>query len=259
MSASTRTSRLTLAIAALALFVSLGGDSLAKRTLASLKKNSVTSREIRNGSVRGPDLSTGVRARLREPGPRGPQGPAGTQGPQGPTGPAGATAQLADGSVTTAKLANNAVTGAKVADSTLTAADLAANSVTSSEIAANAAGQSELADDAVGASEMADNAIDSNEVADGLLDALDVAESAGRVSLDFPMITSGQCGRLTFNAATPVDGDAVLVTPGGSFPDAFFVTAAVGAGSQVIVTACNESGADADPGPVDFAYVVFDV
>ncbi len=39
----------------------------------------------------------------------------------------------------------------------------------------------------------------------------------------------------------------------------FPVSAAVGGGNTVIVTACNEFVAEGNPLPVNFAYVVFDV
>lgn len=251
--------RLAFAMAGIALFVSLGGDSLARNALASLKKDSVKSRQIKNGSIFKVDLAKPLRSKLGVPGPQGPQGPQGPEGPKGPPGPAGGDAQLADGSVTTAKLAANAVKGAQVADGSLGQADLSQSSVAASEIAESAVGISELANNAVGPGEMADNAIDANEVANGSLNAPDVGESSGTVSLNFPLIPQGECARVAFDAATPVEGDAVLVTPGASFPDAFFVTAAVGAGTSVLVTACNEFVAEGDPVPVNFAYVVFDV
>ena len=106
---------------------------------------------------------------------------------------------------------------------------------------------------------MADNAIDSNEIANGSLNAVDVGKASGTVSLDFPQIAQYRCENVTFDAGVSVADEAVLVTPGGSFPDDFHVSAAVAFGNTVIVTACNEFVADGNPGPVDFAYVVFDV
>lgn len=270
MTRTTLISRLSFVFAGIALFVSLGGDALAQRALAALKKDAVKSRQIKNGTVRQVDLSKAVRAQLGVPGPQGAQGPQGEQGPQGPAGPGGGQAELADGSVTTAKLAANAVKGAQVADGSLGSGDLSLNSVAApeiavgavgvSEIAAGAVGQSELADNAVGPSEMADNAIDSNEIANGSLTALDVGKGAGTVTLNFPLIEVDDCRELIFDAGVNTSGEAVLVTPGGSFPDDFPVTAAVvGDGNGVIVTACNKFVADGDPLPVKFAYVVFDV
>jgi hypothetical protein len=69
-------------VAYLALFVALGGTSYAA---VSLPKDSVTSKQIKNGSVKTVDLARGVAVS----GPAGPAGPAGTSGPAGPVGPTG--------------------------------------------------------------------------------------------------------------------------------------------------------------------------
>lgn len=97
-------------VAYLALFVALGGTSYAA---AKLPANSVTSRQIKNGSVTRADLAKSARpltrARMAEAitqvvtdpatginvtlhaqdGAQGPQGDPGPQGPAGATGPAG--------------------------------------------------------------------------------------------------------------------------------------------------------------------------
>jgi hypothetical protein len=74
-----REQRLPVAIASLALFVALGGTSYAA---VKLQKGSVTSREVKDGSLRAADLAAGVAAA----GPAGPRGPRGAEGPQGPQG-----------------------------------------------------------------------------------------------------------------------------------------------------------------------------
>jgi hypothetical protein len=70
-------------IAYLALFVALGGTSVAA-TNALVPKNSVGSPQIINGSLQKADLSSRAVAALR--GARGPQGAPGPQGPQGVQG-----------------------------------------------------------------------------------------------------------------------------------------------------------------------------
>jgi hypothetical protein len=95
-------SRLTYAnvVASLALFVALGGGAYAAITLP---KNSVGSKQIKNGSVKNADLAnsavTGAKVKPGSllsadfkpgqlvPGAPGPAGPTGAAGPKGDTGP----------------------------------------------------------------------------------------------------------------------------------------------------------------------------
>jgi len=82
------------AIALMALFVALGGTAVA----ATVAKNTVTSKSIKNGQIKGPDVKdeslTGVdidEGTLEgAQGAPGPQGETGPQGDPGPAGPAGA-------------------------------------------------------------------------------------------------------------------------------------------------------------------------
>lgn len=90
-------------ISLMALFVALGGTSVAAVTLS---KNSVLSKHIKNGQVRRADIASNAinsakvangsllaadfRLGQLPKGPAGPAGPAGSVGPAGPAGPAGA-------------------------------------------------------------------------------------------------------------------------------------------------------------------------
>jgi hypothetical protein len=81
-------------VALLALFVALGGSSYAAFKLPKnsvgnkhLKKNAVTGKKVKAGSLRLSDFKGTDRAQLR--GAQGLQGPAGAQGAQGAAGPAG--------------------------------------------------------------------------------------------------------------------------------------------------------------------------
>jgi hypothetical protein len=85
-----------MVVALIALVISLGGTSYAALQLPAgsvgakeLKKNSVTSPKVKDGSLLVKDFSSSQRRLLQ--GPRGPQ--AGT-GPQGPTGPTGDTGPI---------------------------------------------------------------------------------------------------------------------------------------------------------------------
>jgi len=77
-----------------AIFVALGGTAVA----ATVAKNTVTSKSIKNGQIKGPDVKdeslTGVdidestfEAVQGSPGEQGIPGPRGERGPQGPPGP----------------------------------------------------------------------------------------------------------------------------------------------------------------------------
>jgi hypothetical protein len=79
-------------IALLALFVALGGTSMAA---AQLARNTVGSPQVINGSLQTVDLSKKARAVLKgNRGPRGPQGAQGGQGVKGATGAQGPAPQV---------------------------------------------------------------------------------------------------------------------------------------------------------------------
>src|SRR5438128_2406124 len=69
--------------ATLALFIALGGGAYAA---LSLPRNSVTTVQVKNGSLLAKDFGKGQ----LKPGPRGPAGPAGAAGGKGAAGGAGA-------------------------------------------------------------------------------------------------------------------------------------------------------------------------
>lgn len=74
--------------ASLALFLALGGAAYAA---TQLPKNSVGTRQLRNGSVTAAKIAGRTRRQLRgSRGPAGPQGPQGKTGKQGPKGATGA-------------------------------------------------------------------------------------------------------------------------------------------------------------------------
>src|SRR5689334_21292772 len=67
----------------LALFIALGGMSYAA---THLKKNSVGTKQLKNGAVTEPKLSADVQKKLDKAGERGPKGDDGAKGATGPQG-----------------------------------------------------------------------------------------------------------------------------------------------------------------------------
>ena len=88
------TSRLALALSAIALFVAVGGPAAAEDAFVAAKKklakNSVTSKQVKNGSLRLRDLRADDVLKLKgDPGPKGDKGDKGDPGAQGPKGDKG--------------------------------------------------------------------------------------------------------------------------------------------------------------------------
>jgi hypothetical protein len=78
-----------LIIAVIALIVALGGTAAAEPVITAAKKL-VTSRDIRDGTIKTKDLARATRRQLRgSAGPAGAKGDPGGTGPAGPGGPAG--------------------------------------------------------------------------------------------------------------------------------------------------------------------------
>jgi hypothetical protein len=73
-------------VASVALFLALGGVGYAA---IKLPKNSVGTKQLKNGAVTGKKLAPAAMKSLATPGPQGPVGPQGTTGPQGAPGEPG--------------------------------------------------------------------------------------------------------------------------------------------------------------------------
>jgi len=119
-----------------AVFIAATGTAYA----ATLPRNSVGTKQVKNGSLLKKDFKAGELPRSLSgvEGPRGPEGPEGPQGPEGPEGPRGATGpegpsgSMGDaggdlaGTYPNPQIANGAVTSSNIFDGTIGLNDLAA-------------------------------------------------------------------------------------------------------------------------------------
>ncbi len=264
---ASRTNLAALAVAALALFIALGGTSHAaglligtKRikdnavnskkikdnrvTSADLKNNGVQSADLADGGIQMTDLSGPLQAKINEV-----------------AGGLIDTGQLANGAVTNPKLASNSVSSSKVAANSLSSGDLGASSVGGSEIAAGSVAASEIATNGVAGAEIVNNGVQGDEIENGSLDAADVGQLSGSKNASFPVIPNGSCGFAIIDP-TPGPGSiadkASVVTPGEGFGGNVSFHAEAEGGS-LRLKACNSSGAPVDPdGPgTNYNYIVF--
>jgi hypothetical protein len=84
-----------IVVAVVALMAALGGTAVAGSLITGkqIASDSITSRHVRNGSLKYADLAPSMRSAMQkpdaEPGPQGPAGPGGQSGPQGLQGKQG--------------------------------------------------------------------------------------------------------------------------------------------------------------------------
>jgi hypothetical protein len=223
---------LPLVVSLLALFVALGGPAQAQRFIDGklLRKGSVTSRAVKDRSLKMKDLSRGTRRALRAT-----------------RNNSITEAKLANGSVTPGKLAPGAVGSAAIADRSITGFDLAAG--------------------AVGAAQIADGTIAGAEVADGSLAAQDLGRFYGRFRVTVPDIAAGMCwsgeptGLAPEVAGADISQDLVLVTPGADWPEdrlAFTVRNSA-LSSRFVLAACNRTVGRVESFEAGFRYLVIDL
>jgi hypothetical protein len=242
-----------MVVALLALFIALDGPATAARIVngSSIKRNSITSKQVRNGTIGRQDLSKFARSYLRTT----------------PWKSVGAN-QLRDGAVGTKALAGKAVDASKLADGAVGNSQLAGKAVDASKLADGAVGSAQLGGGAVTASKVADGAIGGAAIADGSLQARDLGDFFGTVIVDFVAFAPNTCQFSQFSP-TPSNGsmrqiadDVVTVSPSTSgWPDPILLVANPGAGNTIRIVACRigeEGGTTIDPPKTTFQYVAFD-
>lgn len=226
-------------IALLALFAALAGTATAAKLIngKDIRKGTVASRQIKDGSLRKSDLHRRTIAALRQRLDRI------------------GSAQIADGAVALADLAPGSVDGTRVVDRSLTAGDLVADTITSTELGTGSVGAAELGAKAVGNSEIKGNAISGNHIRPTVL-------RTGRVNHDFPPVPADDCVTHDFAGsqhAIPDDALAGAVisvgTPGGvTWPEHLLVSGRSPDGETLRVQLCNPTGTAIDPAAEDFPF-----
>jgi hypothetical protein len=242
-----------MVVASLALFVALDGPATAARLIdgSSIKKSSITNRQVRNHTLGVQDLSKRAVTTLRST----PSNSIGTK-------------QLRAGAVGAKALAAKAVDATKIAPGAVGNSHLAGKSVDGAKLADGAVGPAQLATNAVTSAKLADGSVGAAAIADGGLQTRDVGDFYGSVSIDFEPFAANTCQVATISPqpSAPAQGnviadDVVSVSPGTSgWPDPIIVTANPGANSTVRIVACRVGGdpASIDPPPTTFQYVAFD-
>jgi hypothetical protein len=230
-----------MVVASLALFVALDGPATAAHFIngTSIKPNSITNKQVKNGTLGVQDLSKAAVRTLRTT-------PAQSVG----------DVQLRDKAVGAAKLAPGAVGNTQLAPAAVDAGKLADGSV----------GGNQLAAGAVTASKIADGSVGSGAIADGSLTTRDVGDFYGSVLVPSISFAANECKVVQVNAQAAAPGqniadDIVVASPTTTgWPDAVIVTANPGAGNTVRIVMCRIGG-DANPlvaPATTFYYVGFD-
>ena len=200
--------------------VVVGQPAVADQLDKSAAKNSVTSKSIKNATIKTKDLSAEV---------TGPLAKAGT-----------ALQSIPDNGVTNPKLADDAVGSAEVAPNSLTAQDLGDNSV--------------------GGNEITGNAVSSAEVNNRSLVLADLAAADGQVSRTFGNLAAGACDSFVVDTNINLANDIVLASGDYFLPAGWTVSARIAAvllTQDIEIVVCNDTASALDPVPaVNFTWAV---
>jgi hypothetical protein len=214
-----------MVVALIALFVALGGPAEAKKRLMDgglIRKGTVTSRQIKNGSIAKADLTKGaVRALSATPA--------------------------------------NSIGSRQIIDGQVLAPDLGAGSVGPGQLAAGAVTASKLAADSIGGSSVANGSLQTVDIGSFTgsvnIDFGQFDNAASRCQFaEAPAVPTGGSPNLA--------DDVVVVSPPAGWSDFLIVTGKPAPGNVVRIVACWSAPASGSPAPdpplTTFRYVTFD-
>jgi hypothetical protein len=219
-----------MVVALIALFVALGGPAQAKKRLIDggvLRRNSVTGRAIKNGSVPRADLTKGaVRSLMATPA--------------------------------------RSVRSAQIVDGQVLAPDLGAGSVGQAQLAAGAVTASKLAGDSIGGGSVANGSLQTVDIGSFTgsvnvdFDQFDTGANRCQVAETPAMAAGGQPN---------LADDVVVVSPPSGWSDFIVVTGKPAPDNVIRIVACwsvpeapptPSNPTPPDPPPATFRYVTFD-
>jgi len=213
-----------MVVALIALFVALGGPAQAKRLIdgASIRKGTITSKQIKNGSVAKADLTKAAVRSL-------------TQTPP------------------------SSVRSAQIADGSVLAPDLGLGSVGSGQLAPGAVTASKLATDSIGGGSVANGSLQTVDIGSFTgsvnVDFPPFNDTDRRCQVvETPAMATG--------GTPSIADDVVVVSPPAGWSDFLILTGKPAPGNLIRIVACWSAPTGAtvgpDPGLTTLRYVTFD-
>jgi len=215
-----------MVVALIALFVALGGPAQAKRVIdgATIRKGTITGKQIKNGSVAKADLSkTAVRSLTAIP--------------------------------------PSSVRSAQIADGQVLAPDLGLGSVGGSQLATGAVTASKLATDSIGGASVANGSLQTVDIGSF---AGSVNVDFGQFDNDQNRCQKAEAPAAPTGGNPNIADDVVAVSPPAGWSDFLVVTGKPAPGNMIRIVACWSAPVNAmppdfpNPPLATFRYVTFD-
>ena len=214
-----------MVVALIALFVALGGPAQAKRVIdgGSIRKGTITSKQIKNGSVAKADLSrTAVRSLTA--------------------------------------IAPSSVRSAQIADGSVLAPDLGVGAVGQGQLAPGAVTASKLAEDSIGGASVANGSLQTVDIG-SFTGSVNVDFPAFNDTDRRCQVAEAPAAAAAGGSPSLAD-DVVAVSPPAGWSDFLIVTGKPAPGNVIRIVACWSAPSPAPPPPdpplTTFRYVTFD-